>query len=232
VEVHDKSPKGDFLGFVEINLNNIADLVQREEWFELQKRKKKDKVTGEILLRTKIRPERKVEETIILRGESFPTIPSFIYNSFWNQHCVRQVSITQCGISSIPDGISALGSLEMLQVSGNSISSVPKTLGRIFTLKFLDISDNKISDLPQELANLKNLQFLHLNGNKWAEDVVPVPIVDLDLWCDIVGKPITWDGLIEEQLRIRESQEESGSVMDQAALAKEKEIQRLLENMK
>ena len=57
VELRDKGPKGDFLGFVEINLNNIADIIQREEWFELQKKKKKDKVTGEILLRTCIRPE-------------------------------------------------------------------------------------------------------------------------------------------------------------------------------
>ena len=57
LEIRDKSPKGEFLGYIEVNLNNIADLVQREEWFTLQKRKKKDKVTGEILLRTKIRPE-------------------------------------------------------------------------------------------------------------------------------------------------------------------------------
>ena len=57
VEIRDKGPKGDLLGFVEINLNNIADLIQREEWFDLQKKKKKDKVTGEILIRTRIRPE-------------------------------------------------------------------------------------------------------------------------------------------------------------------------------
>ena len=63
VEVRDKSPKGESLGFIELNLNNIADLVQREEWFTLQRRKKKDKVSGEILLRTKIRPE--VNSTVI-----------------------------------------------------------------------------------------------------------------------------------------------------------------------
>uniref|UniRef100_A0A7S4IT96 C2 domain-containing protein n=1 Tax=Vannella robusta TaxID=1487602 RepID=A0A7S4IT96_9EUKA len=57
LEIRDKGPKGEFLGFIELNLNNIADLVQREEWFTLQKRKKKDKVSGEILLRTRIRPE-------------------------------------------------------------------------------------------------------------------------------------------------------------------------------
>lgn len=57
VEVRDKQPKGDFLGYVEINLNNIADLVQREEWFELKRRKPKDKISGSILLRTRIVPE-------------------------------------------------------------------------------------------------------------------------------------------------------------------------------
>merc|ERR1712100_385169 len=167
LEIRDKSPKGEFLGYIEVNLNNIADLVQREEWFTLQKRKKKDKVTGEILLRTKIRPERTVEKAVAIRGENFPTIPSFIYNSFWNQHCVRQLSITNCGITSIPEGISALGSLDMLQLSDNCIVTIPKTLGRIFTLKCLDLSGNRISKLPNELSNLKNLQTFNISNNKF-----------------------------------------------------------------
>lgn len=61
LEVRDKGPKGEFLGYFELNLNNIADLVQREEWFTLQKRKKKDKVSGEVLLRTRIRPEVRIK---------------------------------------------------------------------------------------------------------------------------------------------------------------------------
>ena len=165
-----------------------------------------------------------------MRGESFPTIPSFIYNSFWNQHCVRQLSVTHCDIGSIPEGISALSSLEMLQVSNNNISVVPKTLGRIFTLKMLDISHNRITKLPQEIANLKNLQFFHITDNKWSDDTVPPPVVDLDLWCDIIGKPDTWNSLIEEELRRRESEQEEHG-LDASVLEKEKEIQRLLESM-
>jgi hypothetical protein len=41
VELHDKSAKGDCLGYFEINLANIADLIEREEWFTFKPRKKK-----------------------------------------------------------------------------------------------------------------------------------------------------------------------------------------------
>jgi len=109
---------------------------------------------------------------------------------------------------------------------------VPKTLGRIFTLKFLDLSNNRISKLPIELSNLKNLQGFDISGNKFQEDTIPDCIVDLDICCDITGKPDTWDQLIEEELIKRETEEKQTdsdkAVMDE----KEKEIQKLLQNMK
>ena len=57
LEIRDKIPKGDCLGYVELNLNNYADMVIREEWLSLRARNKKDKVTGEILIKTRIIPE-------------------------------------------------------------------------------------------------------------------------------------------------------------------------------
>lgn len=58
IEIHDRLPKGDCLGCIELNLNNYADMVMRDEWVTLQSRKgKKDKVTGEIRLRTRVVPE-------------------------------------------------------------------------------------------------------------------------------------------------------------------------------
>jgi len=231
IEVHDSSPKGAFLGYIELNLNNIADTVHREEWFTLEKRQKKDKVTGEILLRTRIRPERDVKSVIAIKGENFPAIPSFIYNSYWNRHCVTTLAITHCMISSIPDGLSLLGSLEVLQLSDNNISTVSGGLGRIFTLKCLDLSNNRISSLPKELCNLKNLQMLDIQNNKFSEDVLPECIVDLDLWSDIAGKPDKWDDLIEEELTKREANG-GAAANDDVLDEKEKEIQRLLQNLK
>lgn len=57
VELRDKNAKGHCLGFFEINLNNIADLVKREDWYTLEKRSKKDKVAGKVLLSVLVRPE-------------------------------------------------------------------------------------------------------------------------------------------------------------------------------
>lgn len=174
-----------------------------------------------------------MEPAIVIRNESFPTIPSFVYNSFWNQHCVRQVSITYCQITSIPDTFYMLASLELLHLHHNSITTIPKTLGRIFTLKDLDLSHNKISTLPSELSNLKNLQVFNIEENKWSDTELPPPIVDLDLICDIKGKPPMWDQLIEEELRKRQSSVATTGETDEKLMdEKEKEIQRLLLSMK
>lgn len=122
--------------------------------------------------------------------------------------------------------------MEVLQLSNNNIATVPKTLGRIFTLKFLDLSNNRISKLPLELCNLKNLQVFEISGNKFSETEVPPPVVDLDLWCDINGKPDTWNQLIEEELQKRKDNQ-TESVQDKILMEeKEKEIQRLLLGMK
>lgn len=174
-----------------------------------------------------------MEPAIAIKDENFPAIPSFIYNSFWNQHCVTQLAITNCGIGSIPEGLYSLGSLEILQLSDNKIATVPKTLGRIFTLKFLDLSNNRISRLPLELSNLKNLQVFDISGNKFLDTVVPPPIVDLDLMCDINGKPEMWNQLIEEELVKRKENQAAESLQDKVVMdEKEKEIQKLLQGMK
>lgn len=232
VELRDKTPKGDFLGCFEIVLNNMADNIQREEWFTLQRKKKKDKVSGQLLIRTQIRPEKKVEEAIILKNEKLPAIPSFIYNSYWNAHCVKQLSVSNCGITSIPEAIHLLNSLELIVLDHNQISTVPKSLGRIYTLKCIDLSHNRISELPDELANLKNLQLLSIVDNLFDAKILPGCLPELDIWCEVEGKLEAWEPLMENE-RLRRATSETEEHGDAAVLAeKEMEIQRLLAGIK
>ena len=176
--------------------------------------------------------QRKVEETIIIRNENFPTIPSFIYSSFWNAHCVKHVSFTYCNISSVPDGFYSLSSLTVLILHHNNLSSLPATLSRIYSLKVLDVSYNKLSTLPPELAHLKNLQKLNIEENKFSDSEVPFCIHTLDEICEIQGLLPSWEHIIEEELAKKEkgaSNSNNNNNNNYALLdEKEKEIQRLL----
>ena len=175
--------------------------------------------------------QQRAEDTLVIKNENFPTIPSFIYSSYWNAHCTTKLSVTHCGISSVPEGIFNLSSLQVLILSNNNLSTLPKTLGRIYSLKLLDVSNNRITKLPGELSNLKNLQTLRLGNNQLDKDVVPPCVFDLDVWCEIEGKPEEWLHMIEEELAKREQNTDTEAVDTEAVAEKEKEIQRLLAAM-
>lgn len=129
----------------------------------------------------------------------------------------------------MPEGIYNLSSLEVLILNNNQLSTLPKTVGRIYSLKLLDISNNRISKLPNELSNLKNLQTLRLTDNQFSDTDVPSCIIDLDVWCEIEGKPEGWQERIEEELANREKAD--SAVDSDLVHDKEKEIQRLLAAM-
>eukprot|EP01095_Lingulamoeba_sp_RSL-Kostka_P010709 TRINITY_DN390_c0_g1_i2.p1 TRINITY_DN390_c0_g1~~TRINITY_DN390_c0_g1_i2.p1 ORF type:complete len:592 (-),score=264.11 TRINITY_DN390_c0_g1_i2:85-1839(-) len=231
IEVKDKNKKGSDLGYCEINLNNISDLVEREEWQTLNKRKKKDRVSGSILVKTLIRPEKKIEEAIVIKNENFPTIPSFIYNSFWNRHCVKQLSITYCNITTVPEKLYVLSSLEVCCLNNNKLTTLPKSMGKIYSLKCLDVSNNKIKSLPDELANLRQLQLLNIGNNSFPDEPVPNCLVEIDMFSFIEGKLENWDELIQQEQLSREENEENNDD-DEKIKEKQKEIEALLANMK
>eukprot|EP01094_Clydonella_sp_ATCC50884_P000530 TRINITY_DN10408_c0_g1_i1.p1 TRINITY_DN10408_c0_g1~~TRINITY_DN10408_c0_g1_i1.p1 ORF type:complete len:410 (+),score=137.89 TRINITY_DN10408_c0_g1_i1:89-1318(+) len=202
MELHDQENKGEFIGFVEVPLNNLGDTVQREEWFPLQRRKKKDRVNGEIMLRTRIMPEKRVEPTIVLRAEKFPTVPSFIYSGYWSEHCVKHVSITDCAITSLPEGFAKLSGLQSLILHSNQLMKLPGTIAKIFSLRILDIHNNKLKKLPTEMGRMKNLRELNIADNLFDRDTgVPDCIPVLQKTCNIVGKLDWWDEWLEEHVQ-------------------------------
>ncbi|XP_019425561.1 PREDICTED: receptor-like protein kinase At3g21340 [Lupinus angustifolius] len=67
----------------------------------------------------------------------------------------------------LPDGISRLHNLQVLNLSGNSIGgAIPSSLGTVTSLQVLDLSYNFFNgSIPESLGQLKLLQRLNLNGN-------------------------------------------------------------------
>ena len=67
----------------------------------------------------------------------------------------------------IPQEISAVTSLQYLQLSGNRFSGyLPKTFGSLIALKFFDISNNELSgSIPNSFSLLSNLSEISLYNN-------------------------------------------------------------------
>ncbi|TKY71729.1 putative leucine-rich repeat receptor serine/threonine-protein kinase [Spatholobus suberectus] len=67
----------------------------------------------------------------------------------------------------LPNDISRLHNLQILNLSGNSIrGAIPSSLGTITSLQVLDISYNFFNgSIPESLGQLTSLQRLNLNGN-------------------------------------------------------------------
>ncbi|OLY82698.1 Glucose-repressible alcohol dehydrogenase transcriptional effector [Smittium mucronatum] len=83
----------------------------------------------------------------------------------FNYSFLTKLYINHNQLSFIPDSISKLACLEVLDASGNNLTSVPSSLGICCNLKELLLFDNRIVDLPFELGNLYLLETLGLEGN-------------------------------------------------------------------
>jgi Leucine-rich repeat (LRR) protein len=68
-------------------------------------------------------------------------------------------------ITQIPDWISELVNLELLNLSGNEIDIVPKSIGQLQNLKQLYLHDNKILFIAHALGQLDNLEVLWIQDN-------------------------------------------------------------------
>ncbi|GAB2298651.1 Receptor-like protein 4 [Dionaea muscipula] len=80
----------------------------------------------------------------------------------------------------LPVGISRLGHLQSINLSGNSIyGAIPSSLGTIASLEILDLSYNNFSgSIPESLGQLNSIKILNLNGNKLSGKV-PAPLAGM-----------------------------------------------------
>jgi Leucine-rich repeat (LRR) protein len=72
-------------------------------------------------------------------------------------------------IFTIPNYISKLKNLEILDLSNNNINIVPSEICELIKLKKLILSWNNFNEIPKEIGNLINLQILDLSKNYRSE---------------------------------------------------------------
>jgi Leucine-rich repeat (LRR) protein len=64
----------------------------------------------------------------------------------------------------LPEILSQLTNLEVLDVSNNAIETLPDWIGKLAHLTNLNVSDNRLTTLPSSLANLAHLEILDVSN--------------------------------------------------------------------
>ena len=78
---------------------------------------------------------------------------------------VSGLGLYECDISTLPESITKLTSLEKLSLSSNKIKTLPESITKLTSLKKLDLGDNSISTLPELIGNLTSLEKLYVDNN-------------------------------------------------------------------
>ena len=69
------------------------------------------------------------------------------------------------GLKTVPDEVSYMHKLQLLNLCRNEISEVPSDIGSVKTLVKILLAGNLISSLPEEISALENLEELVLADN-------------------------------------------------------------------
>lgn len=117
-----------------------------------------------------------------LTNMDISTIPPSIGNLRITHLFLRENSI-----SSLPDEIGKIASLEYLNVAINDLPGLPPTIGNCTRLKHLDASDNHLSgsNIPFEIGKLTSLTYLGLQRNTIRRpppslgDLIQLKVLDL-----------------------------------------------------
>ncbi|ORY46122.1 L domain-like protein [Rhizoclosmatium globosum] len=89
---------------------------------------------------------------------------------------VKEIVLPRLGLSQIiPASIYGLGSLNILDLSGNQITGgIPTTVGLLTNLKRLKLAGNAITgSIPPQLGKLANLQLMDLSSNQLTGGIPP-----------------------------------------------------------
>ncbi|MBD3254074.1 MAG: hypothetical protein GF383_03235 [Candidatus Lokiarchaeota archaeon] len=102
-------------------------------------------------------------------GFQIPIVSQINYNTLGCE--IRNGKITglglfRCGLTALPNEISRLSSLRVVNLAWNCFGIFPKSLCSINTLNNIDLIGNRIESIPDAISNLKNLIIIDLSFNK------------------------------------------------------------------
>ena len=92
---------------------------------------------------------------------SLPQFPEFILGF----DSLKALSMLDCDLEELPDGIDRLERLEMINCGNNHLTSLPFSVTRLRNLRFFYLSNNFFTTLPSCLSRMDSLQVLALENN-------------------------------------------------------------------
>ncbi|EAQ40562.3 T9SS type A sorting domain-containing protein [Polaribacter sp. MED152] len=94
-----------------------------------------------------------------------------------NQSKVNPTTGSEQTLTSLPNEIGNINTLEILDVSSNILATLPSTIGDLDNLEDLTLDNNNLKSLPTTIGALSNLKILQLTGNELTS--LPNEIGDL-----------------------------------------------------
>ena len=98
-----------------------------------------------------------------LRYFSFSGNPLSDWGEIVKLKNLRNLTLTDCGLTSIPEEIGQLTLLEELNLDSNRITQLPEALAQLKNLKVLRLNGNPLIQLPSFIGQLKHLEVLDLS---------------------------------------------------------------------
>ena len=82
---------------------------------------------------------------------------------------VIKMSLYNCELKALPEVITNLSSLKILNLNTNQLEKLPKSISKLSSLIELNLYVNELTELPESLGELKSLQALILTYNELRE---------------------------------------------------------------
>ncbi len=100
-----------------------------------------------------------------LSGRGLTSLPDTI----GNLTTLQTLDLNNNLLTTLPESIGNLSKLERLHLRENQLWLLPKTIGNLHSLQSLDLSKNKLENLPETLGQLTSLRTLDLSENHLAD---------------------------------------------------------------
>ena len=110
---------------------------------------------------------------------SYEYVTYEIFNEISKLSHLRELKLIGCNLTDIPDSISNLVYLEILDIQDWSLEKLPLVITKLYSLKTLSIRGNQyLKTLPDELANLTELEMLDISDTGF--EVIPNVLSSLE----------------------------------------------------
>jgi len=97
---------------------------------------------------------------------------------------ITGIGLYKCGLSTLPESIGNLSSLQTLFLNGNQLTTLPESIGNLSSLQTLVLNGNQLTTLPESITRLTSLQSLDLSINKFT--TLPESISKLESLIELV----------------------------------------------